>query len=71
MVPAPCELNASSIELALIAMLMDRTVDFVCCDNPAATKLTIHILGRRAQREFAPGLCGPLSTAARTRGRRS
>jgi hypothetical protein len=25
-------------------MLMDRKADFVCCDNPTATKFTIHML---------------------------
>jgi DNA invertase Pin-like site-specific DNA recombinase len=30
---------------------MDRKVDFVCCDNPTATKLTIHILAAVAEHE--------------------
>src|SRR5262249_48979740 len=37
--------------LAFIAMLMDRKVDFVCCDNPTATKFTIHILAAVAEHE--------------------
>jgi DNA invertase Pin-like site-specific DNA recombinase len=32
-------------------MLMDRKVDFVCCDNPTATKFTIHILAAVAEHE--------------------
>ena len=38
------KLDRLSRNLAFIAMLMDRKVDFVCCDNPTATKFTIHIL---------------------------
>ena len=30
---------------------MDRKADFVCCDNPTATKFTIHILGAVAEHE--------------------
>jgi len=30
---------------------MDRKVDFVCCDNPTATKFTIHILAAVAEHE--------------------
>ena len=36
---------------AFIATLMDRKVDFVCCDNPTATKFTIHILAAVAEHE--------------------
>jgi DNA invertase Pin-like site-specific DNA recombinase len=36
---------------AFIATLMDRKVDFVCCDNPTATKFTIHILAAVAEFE--------------------
>jgi DNA invertase Pin-like site-specific DNA recombinase len=32
-------------------MLMDRKVDFVCCDNPTATEFTIHILAVVAEHE--------------------
>jgi hypothetical protein len=32
-------------------MLMDRKVDFVCCDNPTATKFTIPILAAVAEHE--------------------
>jgi DNA invertase Pin-like site-specific DNA recombinase len=38
-------------DLAFIAMLLDRKVDFVCCDNPHATKFTIHILAAVAEHE--------------------
>ncbi len=41
------KLDRLSRNLAFIAMLMDRKVDFVCCDMPSATKFTIHILAPR------------------------
>jgi len=43
--------NRLSRNLAFIATLMDRKVDFVCCDNPTATKFTIHILAAVAEHE--------------------
>jgi DNA invertase Pin-like site-specific DNA recombinase len=45
------KLGRLSRNLEFIAMLMDRKVDFVCCDNPAATKFTIHILAGVAEHE--------------------
>jgi DNA invertase Pin-like site-specific DNA recombinase len=30
---------------------MDRKVDFVCCDNPTASKFTVHILAAVAEHE--------------------
>ena len=45
------KLDRLSRNLAFIAMLMDRKVDFVCCDNPTATKFTIHILAAVAEHE--------------------
>ena len=40
-----------SRNLAFIATLMDRKVDFACCDNPHATKFNIHILAAVAELE--------------------
>jgi DNA invertase Pin-like site-specific DNA recombinase len=40
-----------SRNVAFLATLMDRGVDFVACDNPHANKLTIHILAAVAQHE--------------------
>ena len=40
-----------SRNLAFIAMLMDRKVDLVCCDNPAATEAALHILAAIAEHE--------------------
>src|SRR5262245_19196985 len=45
------KLDRLSRNLAFIAMLMDRKVAFVCCDNPTATKFTIHILAAVAEHE--------------------
>src|SRR5262249_55450711 len=45
------KLDRLSRNLAFIAVLMDRKVDFVCCDNPTATKFTIHILAAVAEHE--------------------
>ena len=45
------KLDRLSRNLAFIATLMDRKVDFVCCDNPTATKFTIHILAAVAEHE--------------------
>lgn len=35
----------------LTAKLMNGNVDFICCDNPAATKFTMHILAAVAENE--------------------
>lgn len=45
------KLDRLSRNLAFIATLMDRKVDFVCCDNPTATKFTLHILAAVAEHE--------------------
>jgi DNA invertase Pin-like site-specific DNA recombinase len=34
-----------------ISSLMESGVDFVACDNPHATRLTIHILAAAAEHE--------------------
>jgi DNA invertase Pin-like site-specific DNA recombinase len=45
------KLDRLSRNVAFIATLMERKVDFVCCDNPTATKFTIHILAAVAEFE--------------------
>ena len=45
------KLDRLSRNLAFLATLMERGVDFVACDNPPANKLTIHILAAVAQHE--------------------
>src|SRR5262249_48083174 len=45
------KLDRLSRNVAFLATLMDRGVDFVACDNPHANKLTIHILAAVAQHE--------------------
>jgi DNA invertase Pin-like site-specific DNA recombinase len=45
------KLDRLSRNVAFIATLMNRKVDFVCCDNPTATKFTIHILAAVAEHE--------------------
>lgn len=45
------KLDRLSRNVAFLAALMDSGVDFVCCDNPNATKLTIHILAAVAEDE--------------------
>jgi DNA invertase Pin-like site-specific DNA recombinase len=37
--------------VAFITNLMDGKVDFVCCDMPEATRLTIHVLAAVAEHE--------------------
>jgi DNA invertase Pin-like site-specific DNA recombinase len=45
------KLDRVSRNVAFIATLMERRVDFLCCDNPTATKFTIHILAAVAEFE--------------------
>lgn len=45
------KLDRLSRNVAFLAALMDRGVDFVACDNPHANTLTIHILAAVAQHE--------------------
>ena len=37
--------------MAFIAAMMDAGVEFVACDNPHATRLTLHILAAVAEHE--------------------
>jgi DNA invertase Pin-like site-specific DNA recombinase len=43
-----CRLSRS---VSFLAALMDSGVEFVCCDNPNANRLTIHILAAMAEQE--------------------
>jgi DNA invertase Pin-like site-specific DNA recombinase len=45
------KLDRLSRNLAFIATMMERKVDFVAVDNPAATKFTLHILAAVAEHE--------------------
>jgi DNA invertase Pin-like site-specific DNA recombinase len=45
------KLDRLARNVAFIANLMDGRVDFVCCDMPQATRLTIHVLAAVAEHE--------------------
>jgi DNA invertase Pin-like site-specific DNA recombinase len=45
------KLDRLSRNVAFIAALMDAGVEFVACDNPHATRLTLHILAAVAEHE--------------------
>jgi DNA invertase Pin-like site-specific DNA recombinase len=45
------KLDRLARNVAFTSALMDSGVDFVCCDNPHATRLTIHILAAVAEHE--------------------
>lgn len=45
------KLDRLSRNLAFIAVLMDGNTEFVACDNPHATRLTLHILAAVAEHE--------------------
>ena len=45
------KLDRLARNVALIANLMDSKVEFVCCDMPEATRLTIHVLAAVAEHE--------------------
>jgi DNA invertase Pin-like site-specific DNA recombinase len=45
------KLDRLARNVAFTSKLMDSGVDFVCCDNPHATRLTIHILAAVAEDE--------------------
>jgi DNA invertase Pin-like site-specific DNA recombinase len=45
------KLDRLSRKVAFLATLMESKVKFVCCDNPHATNLTIHILAAVAEDE--------------------
>jgi DNA invertase Pin-like site-specific DNA recombinase len=45
------KLDRLSRNVAFLAALMDSGVEFVCCDNPHATRFTLHILAAVAEHE--------------------
>jgi DNA invertase Pin-like site-specific DNA recombinase len=45
------KLDRLSRNVAFIATMMDSNVEFVACDNPHATGLTLHILAAVAEHE--------------------
>jgi DNA invertase Pin-like site-specific DNA recombinase len=45
------KLDRLSRNMAFIATMMDSGVEFVACDNPHATRLTLHILAAVAEHE--------------------
>ena len=45
------KLDRLARNVAFTSALMESNVDFVCCDNPHANKLTIHILAAVAEHE--------------------
>ncbi|MBS0206766.1 MAG: recombinase family protein [Planctomycetes bacterium] len=45
------KLDRLSRNLAFLSALMESRVDFICCDNPNANRLTLHILAAVAEDE--------------------
>jgi DNA invertase Pin-like site-specific DNA recombinase len=45
------KLDRLSRNMAFIAAMMDSNVEFIACDNPHATRLTLHILAAVAEHE--------------------
>lgn len=45
------KLDRLSRNLAFLSALMDSGCDFVCCDNPSANRLTLHVLAAVAENE--------------------
>jgi DNA invertase Pin-like site-specific DNA recombinase len=45
------KLDRLSRNMAFIATMMDSNVEFIACDNPHATRLTLHILAAVAEHE--------------------
>jgi DNA invertase Pin-like site-specific DNA recombinase len=66
------KLDRLSRNVAFISALMERKVDFVCCDNPTATKFTIHILAAVAEfeREAISMRTKEALAAAKAKGKR-
>lgn len=63
-------LDRLSRNIAFLASLMESKVPFVACDNPHATKFTVHILGAVAEheREMIAARTKAALQAARDRG---
>jgi DNA invertase Pin-like site-specific DNA recombinase len=64
------KLDRLSRNVAFIAALMDAGVEFVACDNPHATRLTLHILAAVAEheREMVSARTKAALQAAKVRG---
>jgi DNA invertase Pin-like site-specific DNA recombinase len=45
------KLDRLSRNVSFVSTLMDSGVDFIACDNPAATRLTLHVLAAVAENE--------------------
>jgi DNA invertase Pin-like site-specific DNA recombinase len=66
------KLDRLSRNVAFISALLERKIDFVCCDNPTATKFTIHILAAVAEfeREAISKRTKEALAAAKAKGKR-
>jgi DNA invertase Pin-like site-specific DNA recombinase len=66
------KLDRLSRNVAFIAAMMDSHVEFVACDNPHATRLTLHILAAVAEheREMISARTKAALAAAKARGTR-
>jgi DNA invertase Pin-like site-specific DNA recombinase len=65
------KLDRLSRNVAFLSALMESKVAFVCCDNPHATPLTVHIFAAVAQHEVEQiaDRTRKAMTAAKARGR--
>jgi DNA invertase Pin-like site-specific DNA recombinase len=61
------KMDRLSRNMAFTANLMDSGVDFVACDNPTATRFTIHILAAVAEHEISARTTAALA-ASKARG---
>jgi DNA invertase Pin-like site-specific DNA recombinase len=66
------KLNRLTRSLAFLANLKESGVDFVACDNPRATKFTVHVLAAMAEheREAIAKRTKEALAAAKARGKR-
>ena len=64
------KLDRLSRNVAFIATMMDSGVEFLACDNPHATRLTLHILAAVAEheREMVSARTKAALQAAKVRG---
>jgi DNA invertase Pin-like site-specific DNA recombinase len=65
------KLDRLSRNVAFIATMMDSNVEFIACDNPHATRLTLHILAAVAEheREMISARTKAALAAAKARGK--
>ena len=66
------KLDRLSRNVAFIAAVMDSNVEFIACDNPHATRLTLHILAAVAEheREMISKRTSAALQAAKARGKK-